>query len=47
MWGKGTPCALVVGMYTVAATVEKSMKNPYKTKMVLSYNQQFHHCVFI
>ena len=32
MWKNGTPCALVVGLYIVAAPVEKSMKNPYKTK---------------
>ena len=32
MWKNGTPCALVVGLDIVAAPVEKSMKNPYKTK---------------
>ena len=32
MWRKGDPSALLVGMQTVAATVENSMEFPQKTK---------------
>ena len=32
MWRKGSPCALLVGMQTGAATVENSMEFPQKIK---------------
>ena len=32
MWRKGTPCALLVGMQTGAATLEKSVQVPRKAK---------------
>jgi len=32
MWGKGNPCALLVGMQTDAATMENAMKVPQKIK---------------
>ena len=32
MWRKGNPSTLLVGMQTGAATVEKSMEFPPKTK---------------
>ena len=32
MWRKGNPPALLVAMYTDAATVENSMECPQKTK---------------
>ena len=32
MWRKGNPSALLVGMQTVAGTVESSMEFPQKTK---------------
>ena len=32
LWGEGDPSALLVGMQTVAATVENSMEFPQKTK---------------
>ena len=38
MWRKGNPSALLVGMQTGAATVEKSMEFPQKTKMELPFD---------
>jgi len=32
MWGKGSPCALLVGIQTGAGTVGNSMKVPQKIK---------------
>ena len=38
MWRKGNPSALLMGMQTGAATVEKSMEFPQKTKMELPFD---------
>ena len=38
IWRKGNPSALLVGMYTGAATVENSMDFPQKTKMELPFD---------
>ena len=37
MWRKGNPNTLLVGMQTGAATVEKSMKFPQKTKNATAF----------
>ena len=38
MWGKGNPSALLVGMWTDAATVDNSMEFPQKTKNELPFD---------
>ena len=44
MWRKGTPSALLVGMQTGAATLEKSIEFPQKTKNGINclLSQKFH-----
>ena len=38
MWRNGNPLALLVGMHTVATTLENSMEVPHKIKIDLPYD---------
>ena len=44
MWRKGIPSALLVGMQTGAATVEKSMEFPQKIKTGTAFLTWRFHC---
>ena len=46
MWRKGNPLVLLVAMQIDAATVEKSMEVPWKTKNVITMTEQSHYSTY-
>ena len=46
MWIKGNPLVLLVAMQIDAATVEKSMEVPWKTKNVITMTEQSHYSTY-